>query len=237
VAGDANQDGRFDQNDLAAVLQQGNYLSERFASWNEGDWNGDERFDQADIVFALQSAHYRDDMTAALRPVADLVAEDITASASVASTQQAISAVDVVFAGAAGEKGTQLFTPFKEYGRKATELSELLEKALAFLREAPGKIEVSVEAQRGETLRFCRADVEWHLVYAEHDGRGAPVTNAPVGIKVKAAQALPKLIEQLYAEQAARLEQVEAGLRALRTIPFLIRDGISESLKDEEGER
>ena len=57
-AGDANQDGRFDQLDLVLALQGGRYLSAQPATWQTGDWNEDGRFNQLDIIAALQSGNY-----------------------------------------------------------------------------------------------------------------------------------------------------------------------------------
>jgi hypothetical protein len=57
-AGDANQDGQFDQFDLIRVLQADKYLSGEPADWSQGDWNGDGRFDQRDIIAALQTGNY-----------------------------------------------------------------------------------------------------------------------------------------------------------------------------------
>ena len=53
-----NADGRFDQLDLAGVLQAGKYLTNEPASWSEGDWNADGRFNHQDIVLALQGGQY-----------------------------------------------------------------------------------------------------------------------------------------------------------------------------------
>jgi hypothetical protein len=57
-AGDANEDGQFDQLDIVRVLQGGKYRTRESATWQEGDWNGDEVFDQRDIVVALQTANF-----------------------------------------------------------------------------------------------------------------------------------------------------------------------------------
>ena len=58
AAGDANQDGQFDQLDLVQILQANKYLTGEPASWQEGDWNGDDVFDQLDIAFALATSQY-----------------------------------------------------------------------------------------------------------------------------------------------------------------------------------
>ena len=64
VAGDANQDLRFDQLDLVQVLAAGTYLTGLSATWGEGDWDaapamrGDGVFNQLDIVAAQQAGAY-----------------------------------------------------------------------------------------------------------------------------------------------------------------------------------
>jgi hypothetical protein len=58
LAGDANEDGRFDQRDLVQVLEGGKYQTGRPATWREGDWNADGVFDRLDLVAALQSGSY-----------------------------------------------------------------------------------------------------------------------------------------------------------------------------------
>jgi hypothetical protein len=58
LAGDANEDGRFNQLDLVQVLQGGKYQSRQPATWREGNWNGDDVFDQLDLVSALQTGNY-----------------------------------------------------------------------------------------------------------------------------------------------------------------------------------
>ena len=69
-AGDANQDVRFDQLDIVAVLSAGKYRTAAPATWGEGDWNGapggcvdfpptgDGVFDQFDIIAAQQTGNY-----------------------------------------------------------------------------------------------------------------------------------------------------------------------------------
>jgi hypothetical protein len=59
--GDANDDGQFDQLDVAELAaQRGKYLSGEAATWREGDWNSDGVFDQRDVIAALQSGNYLD---------------------------------------------------------------------------------------------------------------------------------------------------------------------------------
>ena len=58
LAGDANEDGLFDQNDIVTVLQSGKYSIGEAATWSEGDFNGDGLFDRLDIVAALQVGNY-----------------------------------------------------------------------------------------------------------------------------------------------------------------------------------
>lgn len=66
IPGDSNGDGRFNQLDMAAVLQAGKYLTGKTATFDEGDWNGDLVFDQLDIVTALQTGTYLEDPVAAI---------------------------------------------------------------------------------------------------------------------------------------------------------------------------
>ena len=64
-AGDANQDGQFDQFDIVQVLQSAKYHTGEPAEWTEGDWNGDGGFDRLDIVTALQAGSYLQEAHAA----------------------------------------------------------------------------------------------------------------------------------------------------------------------------
>jgi hypothetical protein len=59
-AGDADENGRFDQRDLVTVLQANLYLTGQAATWSQGDWNGDGVFNSLDIVLAgqTQPPHY-----------------------------------------------------------------------------------------------------------------------------------------------------------------------------------
>ncbi len=79
-AGDADEDLTFDQLDIVQVLQRGQYLSGRRATWGDGDWDGapggqpgnapigDGLFNQRDIVAALQHGLYNAGPYAAVRP-------------------------------------------------------------------------------------------------------------------------------------------------------------------------
>ena len=66
LLGDANDDGRFDQLDIAHVLQSGKYRTSEPATFSEGDWNADGMFDQLDVVAALRTARYASNPNAAL---------------------------------------------------------------------------------------------------------------------------------------------------------------------------
>ena len=68
VAGDANEDGRFDTQDVGAILDQGLYGTGQPATWQQGDWTGDGLFDRKDIVAALQTGSYAPDALAAPAP-------------------------------------------------------------------------------------------------------------------------------------------------------------------------
>ena len=81
LAGDADQDGDFDQLDLVQVSIAGKYLTGRDATWGEGDWDaepagalgnprdGDGVFNQIDIVAALKADAYLTGPYAARIPV------------------------------------------------------------------------------------------------------------------------------------------------------------------------
>jgi hypothetical protein len=71
VLGDSNGDGRFDQQDIVAVLQAGKYRTGQVATFAEGDWNGDRFFDQLDILAALQTDRYVADAMAVDTILAD----------------------------------------------------------------------------------------------------------------------------------------------------------------------
>ena len=58
LAGDANDDGRFDQLDLAQILQSDKYRTGEAAAWSDGDWTGDGLFDAMDLVTALQTGRF-----------------------------------------------------------------------------------------------------------------------------------------------------------------------------------
>ena len=58
--GDANLDGQFNNLDLVAILQAGQYQDGIVgnSTWATGDWNADGEFDRQDIVVALQDGGY-----------------------------------------------------------------------------------------------------------------------------------------------------------------------------------
>ncbi|MCA9215830.1 MAG: hypothetical protein KDB27_22345 [Planctomycetales bacterium] len=60
IVGDANQDGRFDSQDLVAVFQANEYSDgiEDNSTWSEGDWTCDGDFDTDDFVAAFQTGLY-----------------------------------------------------------------------------------------------------------------------------------------------------------------------------------
>ncbi len=58
AAGDANQSGEFDQDDIVLILQSSRYLTGEHATWEQGDWNDDGVFDQVDLILALETNSY-----------------------------------------------------------------------------------------------------------------------------------------------------------------------------------
>ena len=59
--GDADLDGRFDNNDVVAVFVAGEYNDgySMNSSWQTGDWNGDGEFDNEDFVLAFVDGGYQ----------------------------------------------------------------------------------------------------------------------------------------------------------------------------------
>jgi len=111
------------------------------------------------------------------------------------------------------------------YAKKATELSDMLERAEAFLREMPGKVDIIVVGDGGpdwDKLEFTRNQSDgWRLWYGPDDEKGAWVTEASVEIKASAAKLLPLLVQRLMDTQTSKLSEVECGLEALSQVPFL----------------
>lgn len=95
IAGDANDDGKFDQLDVTLALLSGKYRTGEPARWLEGDWTGDGVFDQLDLVAALQTGNYGQGSLAA-RTLAETV---VAAGAQGLS----VSAVDAVLQGRGGK--------------------------------------------------------------------------------------------------------------------------------------
>jgi hypothetical protein len=97
VAGDSDENGQFDQDDLVHVLQAGKYLTGEAAQWREGDWNGDGLFNALDITRALQAGTYQqgvlvDDLSALIASVpADPMG--FTPPVVISSQQQLVRAV------------------------------------------------------------------------------------------------------------------------------------------------
>jgi len=106
-----------------------------------------------------------------------------------------------------------------EYAEKATRLSNLLDEAETFFQEMPGKMEVAVD-QGNRRLKLERWNSDWRLLYSE-DQRVDLVTEATVDVKAMAAQLLPELVDRLASTVSQRLIDVDAGLEALRRVPFL----------------
>ena len=69
IMGDANQDGRFDSQDLVAVFQSNEYRDdlEDNSTWSEGDWTCDGDFDTDDLVAAFQPGQYEQPAAAIVR--------------------------------------------------------------------------------------------------------------------------------------------------------------------------
>ena len=58
MAGDVNQDGVFDSQDLVQIAAAGLYnIPNANPSYDHGDFNGDGDFNSRDLVFALQAGY------------------------------------------------------------------------------------------------------------------------------------------------------------------------------------
>ena len=60
IAGDSNNDGYFNSDDMVLVFQGGEYEDDIVgnSTWAEGDWNGDGDFTSDDMVYAFQAGMY-----------------------------------------------------------------------------------------------------------------------------------------------------------------------------------
>ena len=103
----------------------------------------------------------------------------------------------------------------KEYAAKSTKLSNMLEEAETFLQKMPSKLEAKV----GD-LSFVRSQDGWRLWFGP-DEYGDWVTESPVSVKAKAAILLPALVNQILGDMSERLDEVDAGLIALNSLPFV----------------
>lgn len=113
----------------------------------------------------------------------------------------------------------------EQFSAKSSRLSDSLSRAEEFLRDIPGKIQISV-GDGEDTLGFFRADRAggWRLWYGGEE-YGQLVAQAPIEVKAKAAVLLPQLIREMLAAITTNLQDVEAGLEALDNSPFLKAEG------------
>ena len=112
----------------------------------------------------------------------------------------------------------------KLYAEKTTQLSNMLEEVVDFLRQIPGKTEVVVGDHQYDKLEFIRNGDTWDLWYGPDSDEGGWVTKSSVSIKAAAAKMLPRLFEKLLGEQSAHLLEVEKGLEALNSLPLFSDD-------------
>lgn len=114
-----------------------------------------------------------------------------------------------------------------QFSEKSSRLSDSLSNAEEFLREIPGKIQISV-GDGEDILTFLRTDRAggWRLWYGGAEF-GQWVLQSPIEIKAKAAVLLPQLLRELLAAITTNLQDVEAGLEALNNSPFLKEEGDS----------
>ena len=64
ILGDANEDGKFNSDDIILVLSAGKYETGLPATRRQGDWNGDGVFNASDIIKALGTGDYEQENNA-----------------------------------------------------------------------------------------------------------------------------------------------------------------------------
>ena len=58
-SGDANRDGKFDQEDINRVLAEGKFENDQAATWEQGDFSGDGLFNFYDMLLALSMGTFQ----------------------------------------------------------------------------------------------------------------------------------------------------------------------------------
>lgn len=123
-----------------------------------------------------------------------------------------------------------------KYAEKATQVSNLLQRAEYVFQEMPGKLQVLVgDADDDGELSFQREEGKWRLTFVTREEGGLShyvVTESPVEIKARAAKLLPELFNTLLDLQKERQDLLDNALEALKEIPFL---DVPTSGNNEEG--
>ena len=109
------------------------------------------------------------------------------------------------------------------FGKKATELTNVIRVVETTLQEMEGKVEGREEIDEQRVVVFGRLDNGWGL-WVENvvDEDGFYRLNQ-VNIETKAliGKALPRLVEQIVSTAEKRLSMVNGALEALEDIPWL----------------
>jgi hypothetical protein len=113
------------------------------------------------------------------------------------------------------------------YAKKATQLSDMLERAEWALQELPAKIPVRMfesEIEESPWLAFERFGGDWRLVFHESELELYDVTSSNVNIKARAGTLLPDLYDLLINRIRENLSLVDGALEELENVPFLTGD-------------
>jgi len=109
------------------------------------------------------------------------------------------------------------------FGKKATELTNVIRVVETTLQEMEGKVEGREEIDEHRVVVFGRLDSGWGL-WVENvvNDKGFYRLNQ-VNIETKAliGKALPRLVEQIVSTAEKRLSMVNGALEALEDIPWL----------------
>ena len=125
----------------------------------------------------------------------------------------------------------------KQYAKNSTRLSLKLKQAEEVLNTLDGKVEVVVDCGESCQLRFARvSDGDWRLVLTEevidYDNETSEfcetiVNNSTVADKARAAAVLPELMRAVFDVQQIYLTEIDKGLKAMATLPWL-NDSVDE---------
>ena len=111
-----------------------------------------------------------------------------------------------------------------KFALKASALNKAIIAIEDHLKHLDGKVHADVHFEGG-ALSFKRSGNDWFLVYSQEVGfnefEETIVRNADIPTKARAARFLPRLVELIETRHDELLENLDHGLEALGTIPWL----------------